>query len=210
MVVSAAPAAGQWCVGRPGSPAWVAGFEGGGVEYDLGSGVRGIEWGPELAHIRSRVAIAVGYRRVELVDLTEAQVTPHFGRGSLSVRMGSIGGVAVCATAHGGGSRFEAAGDDGTVMVGGLGLALAGRTIFDETPLHPFVEVRGLAARSTAEVLGVAIDEAGYSVGVEAGITAYLGRAAVRLTGSLDGFAPGLGLTPYASRAIRLGIGFHL
>jgi hypothetical protein len=199
-----APAAAERCEGAP--TGWGAGVEVAGVRHDVAGGVSGIEWGPDLVHAGGRVSARLGYRRVEL----DRRVTPHVVRGSVSMGLGSLLGARLCATLHGGGTRFSADGDSGTVLAGGAGLAVVGRTRVGETPVFPFLEVRGLGARSAGTVLDMSAEGTGLSLGLEAGARARLGRVGLRAAASLDGFAGGLGVTPYPGRSLRFGADYAL
>lgn len=117
------------------------------------------------------------------------------------------GGLTVCAVAHGGAARLSAEDVGTTVIAGGLGLRLARPLAPGGVPMWVHGEVRGLGARATGNILGVDVDEMGLSLGVAAGVRAALGRVAISLTGSLDGFDAGLGLTPYPRSAAEMGLG---
>jgi hypothetical protein len=202
LTVLPVPAAAEWCGQlRPGM---AAGLEAGGIRYSVADGVSGVEWGPELALGGSRIAGRMGYRQVVLRDV---DVRTHVVRGSARVALGSVLGVGLCATLHGGGTRFATGADHGTVVAGGAGAALT-RAGADGAPVSPFFEVRGLAARSSGSILDIATDATGLSLGVEAGVHARLGRVQMRASGSVDGFAAGLGVTPYPERGLRVGLAY--
>jgi hypothetical protein len=194
----------QGCQAFPAG--WGAGLEVGGVRHDVAGGVSGIEWGPDLMHAGGRVSARLGYRRVDL----GRRVTPHVVRGSVSTGLGSLLGARLCATVHGGGTRFSGDGDSGTVLAAGAGLAVAGRTRVGETPVFPYLELRGLGARSAGTVLDVSVEGTGLSLGLEAGARVRRGRLGLRAAASLDGFAGGLGVTPYAGRSLRVGADYAL
>jgi hypothetical protein len=180
-----------------------AGLEAGAVRYDVAGGLTGVEWGPDAVIAGARLTARAGYRRI---DLRDGGPTPHVVRGTLRSALASVLGMPVCAAIHGGGSRFSGDGDEGTVLAGGAGAGTVRQVMLAGARVLPFLEVRGLAATSSGTILGVTIDGSGLSLGIEAGATARVGRVQVRGSGSLDGFAPALGVTPYPARALRFGL----
>jgi hypothetical protein len=149
------------------------------------------------------LAARLGYRQV---FLEESDVTPHLLRLSIGSTIPVGGGWRLCLAAHGGGSRASGEAGDGTVVAGGAGLGVAHGIVMDGVRVVPFLEARGLAAQSTGTVLGLATDGSGLALGVEGGAVAHIGRLHLRATAALDGFAAGLGATPYPASAIRLGL----
>lgn len=201
--LTAAPAAGQSCA--PGDGAWV-GLEAGAVHHDVAGGTGGLEWGVG-AGIGSRLAAArVSVYRTEL---SGAPATPTTVRLAAHRSVLELGAWRLCATLHAAGSRFTTESDRGSVLAGGAGMGVARALVLAGIPVTPFLEGRGLGARSEATILDMDTEATGFSLGVEAGAAAALGRALIRVTGSLDGFAPGLGATPYPARALRLGLAYR-
>lgn len=203
LVASPGPTSAQSCT--TASAGWSAGPVAGAVEYDVAEGLSGVDWGVEVGQGGDRLATRIGYGRVEL---SNGRVTPQVVRGSARGPVAEIRGVQLCVAVHGGGSRFASDDDHATTLAGGLGLGLAGRTVLGTTPVVPYLEVRGLGARTSGEVLDLSLEGTGWSVGAEAGAVAGFGRVELRVSGSLDGLAAGLGVTPYAARALRLGAAY--
>jgi hypothetical protein len=205
LAAALAPAGGaaQACDPAPGG--WV-GLEAGRVTYDVAGGLSGFEWGADAGIGTRTVTARLGYRRVELEG---SEVTPHLVRLSLRRTIPVGGGWRICLSALGGGSRFSAEAGDGSVVAGGAGVGIAHGLIIDQVRVVPFLELRGLTARSTGTVLDLDTDASGLSLGAEGGATAYAGRLHIRVTGSLDGFAAGLGVTPYPASAVRVGRGYR-
>jgi opacity protein-like surface antigen len=202
-LLAPASAAAQAC--GPGPGGWV-GVEAGRVGYDVAGGITGYEWGADAGIGTRSLAARLGYRRV---DLEESGVTPHLLRAALRSALPAGGGWRFCLAAHGGGSLFSGDAGEGTVVAGGVGLGIAYDLRVDQVLVVPFVEARGLAARSTGTVLGLDTDATGLSLGVEGGAIAHVGRLHIQATASLDGFAAGLGVTPFPASAIRLGLGYR-
>lgn len=198
-----APTAAQTC--GPAGGGWV-GLEAGRVTYDVAGGITGYEWGADMGIGSRSLAARLGYRQV---SLEESDVTPQVLRLSVGSTVPVGAGWRLCLAAHGGGSRVSGEAGDGTVVAGGAGLGVAHALVLDGVRMVPFVEARGLAAQSTGTVLGLATDAAGLSLGVEGGAVAHIGRLHIRATAALDGFAAGLGVTPYPASAIRLGLGYR-
>jgi opacity protein-like surface antigen len=202
-LLAPASAAAQAC--GPGAGGWV-GVEAGRVGYDVAGGITGYEWGADAGIGTRSLAARLGYRRL---DLEDSGVTPHLLRASLRSALPVAGGWRLCLAAHGGGSVFAGDAGDGTVVGGGVGLGIGHDLSVGQVLVVPFVEARGLAARSTGTVLGLDTDATGLSLGVEGGAIAHAGRLHVQATASLDGFAAGLGVTPFPASAIRLGLGYR-
>jgi hypothetical protein len=202
-VLAPAPAAAQACGSTGGG--WV-GIEGGRVTYDVAGGITGYEWGADVGIGTRSLAARLGYRQV---SLEESDVTPQLLRLSVGSTIPVGGGWRLCLAAHGGGSRVSGDAGDGTVVAGGAGLGIAHGIMMDGIRVVPFLEARGLAAQGTGTVLGLETDGSGLSLGVEGGAVAHMGRLHIRATAALDGFAAGLGVTPYPASAIRLGLGYR-
>ncbi|MDX1675548.1 MAG: hypothetical protein R3314_12195, partial [Longimicrobiales bacterium] len=190
------PAAAQQC--GPGSAVGgAAGYAG----YAVAGGIDGAQYGADAS-------IAVGSGTLQLsgrlVALEGAAPDPVLGRGRATYPLVAVRGVALCGDAHAGVSRFAVADDTGVVLAGGLGVTLEpART----GTVRPWLSVRGLGGRATGTVLGVDTDATGLAVGVEAGLELELGPVAVRLSGARDGFAGGLGPTPYPETSLALAVG---
>jgi hypothetical protein len=197
-----APVPARVCSG-PAAP-WL-GLEVGAVGYEVTDRSRGLEWGVAGGLRAGATSFRAGYHRIHL---TGASATPHAVRAMARRGLLDIGPATLCATVHGGGSHFVAGDDRATVLAGGVGLEASGTLMAGVVAVTPFVEARGLGARSQATILGVSDDATGFSLGVDGGAEAALGRARVRLAGSLEGLAPGLGITPYAGRAVRLTVAY--
>lgn len=183
--------------------AWV-GAAGGYAHYDVAGGTNATEVGADLGLHLGGVAFQAGYRRI----LPESGIADPDGvRLSLGIPVMDVVGLGVCLVGHGGGTRYAAEGETGTTAVGGFGLRLE-RSLASGRVL-PFVEVRALGASLTGEALGIDVDATGYSVGGEGGVEAALGGLRVAGAVSVDGFDPGLGVTPYPALGIRLGLGLR-
>lgn len=203
LALAPAAGAGQSC--GAGTGAW-AGLEAGRVGYDVAGGITGFEWGADAGIDGSPVAARVGYRRV---DLDESDVTPQLLRGSLFYTLPMAGRWQICLTAHGGGSRFSGEWGEGTVLAGGGGLAIRRALLIDDVLVAPYLEARGLSARNTGTALDVDAEASGLSLGLAGGAVAQVGRVHIGASGSRDGFAGGLGVTPYPAWALRLGVGYR-
>jgi hypothetical protein len=184
----------------PPARGWIVGAEAGATWYDVVGGLQGVEWGPDLGRAGDRVILRVGYRQL---TLSNSDVSPQTARGSLQVIAATTDEARLCFTVHGGGTRFTSGDDHGDVLVGGLGISVAARTALGGL-LVPFIEARGLAGRSSGQVLDLELDETGLSLGVEGGATARLSRLQIRVTGSFDALSPTLGVTPYPKHAVRV------
>lgn len=192
----AAPLAAQRCgILLEGSSATVTGA-GGYARYDIGSD--GVLGGGDLAVAAGPVGLQAGYRAgpfdPDPVHLVNAVMAAPILRAE---------SMALCGTLHGG-LAMASVGDDSTnSLAGGAGLRLA----LGNGGVASYVEVRGLAARTSGDVWGVDVDLAGYSIGGEAGIQAALGSFTLRLVGALDGLDGGLGVTPYPGATAQVGLG---
>lgn len=195
LLLAPTTAAAQACGILPG-----VAVAGGYVSYPVAGGTSGMAVGADVALDVSSVAAEVGYRRI-LLDGDAAD--PDVLRAVVAYPAVRVEGVAICAVAHGGMTRFTYESDTGMVAAGGLGVRLSPAGV---STLRPYLSVRGLGARATGTVLGLDVDASGLSVGAEAGVTAVLGPAAVRVSGTLDGFDDGLGITPYPGTSAELAI----
>lgn len=173
--------------------------------YDVAGGSRGLEWGVVGGLVFGPTSLRAGYHRIHL---EHAAATPHAVRVVAQRRLLDVGPLSVCAGLHAAGSRFDTGEDRGTVLAGGLGLGLSAPVTVGGTAVTSFLEGRGLGARSHATILGVSTEETGFSLGLEAGAAVAVGRARIRVAGALDGFAPGLGVTPYPAQAVRVTVAY--
>lgn len=198
---AAAPVAAQSCGLVDGTGAAVAL---GAASYDVA------DLSGPLVGLDAGVALAPGSVRVGYRTLLLDGPDPHIGRvaGAIPIPFAPAG-TAICAMGHGGVSRLAVGGEANTVVAGGLGLRLVHPISIGGVRARPYAEVRGLAASSSGSILGVDVAETGMALGVEGGIRAAVGRFTLSLTGSLDGFAAGLGLTPYPNGAGELGLGIR-
>lgn len=195
LVLAPAAGAAQACGIVPGVSAG-----GGYVSYRVAGGTSGVALGGDVALDISPVTAQVGYRRI-LLDGDAAD--PDVIRAVVAYPAVRLEGVAICGVVHGGLTRFTYDSDAGAVLAGGLGVAVSP---VGASPLRPYLSVRGLGARATGTVLGLDVDASGLSVGVEAGVTALVGPAAVRVSGTVDGFDDGLGITPYPNTSAELAV----
>jgi hypothetical protein len=180
-----------------------AGPEVGVVSHDIGPRVDGAEVGLSAGVGSRRTTAQINVNRTELSDATGS---PTALRATMERHIVTVRSWSVCGTGHAAASRFVAGEDSGDVLAGGLGISLARPFVLGGAPLRAFVEGRGLGARSQATILDTPTESTGLSAGWEAGVSAALGPVRFRVAGSMDGFAPGLGATPYPARALRLGI----
>lgn len=203
--------------GAPLDPAAAQGCgltQGTGADLMLGvttHNIRGGLSGPTLGAGAS-FAMPVGSGRVEFGRTFLDGPDPDVARlaGALPLPLPLLlhpGDLTVCVVAHGGAARLSAEDVGTTVIAGGLGLRLAHPLAPARVPMLVYGEVRGLGARATGSILDVDVDETGLSLGVAAGVRSALGRVTISLTGSLDGFDAGLGLTPYPRSAVEMGLG---
>lgn len=195
LVLAPAVGAAQACGIIPGVSA-----AGGYASYAVAGGTSGAALGGDLALDLSSVAAQVGYRRI-LLEGDGAD--PDVIRAVLAYPAADFEGVTICGVAHGGLARFTFESDAGSVLAGGLGVTLSRA---GAGSVRPYLSVRGLGARAAGTVLGLDVDASGLSVGVEAGITAMVGQAAVRVSGTVDGFDDGLGVTPYPGASAELAV----
>jgi hypothetical protein len=181
-------------------------MEASAIEYGVAGGVSGVAWGLDATMGSGRVSGQVGYQRITLRRTT---TSPHALRASLRMPVAVVGGWSLCGVGHAGGTRWVADAGQGTVLAGGIGLSLYRAVAIGGATVVPFDEARGLGARGTGTALDVDMDATGLSFGVEAGASIPLGRLELRLTGSMDGFAAGLGVTPYPDRSLRVAMGYR-
>jgi hypothetical protein len=200
LVVTPRPASSQGC--GPGPGFWT-GAGAGLVQYDVAGGIDGFEYGVDAGLGSRAVRFEVGVRQT---SLEHATATPTTVRGALRYGVSGDSGWNFCLVGHGGASRFTADEDEATVAVWGGGIELARASAPSYVRFIPFIEARGLMARSTGTLLGLEVEEEGRSFGVEAGAIFRLDRVQIRASASVDGLAEGLGVTPYPNRAVRVGL----
>lgn len=166
---------------------------------------------------------ATSFRAVPLEVRAGARGTLLDGADALMVRAVAaapipvpyLGRFRLCGTVHGGASRVSPEGWDATSLAGGIGLRLAGSLGIPggngtgARRVEPYLEVRGLGAWTTGTLFGAELGKGGLSVGGAAGVTAAVGRVTVRAAGTVDGFDPGLGFTPYPALAAELAVGYR-
>lgn len=176
------------------------------VHYEFGDGTDGLELGAELRWRGSDTeAVLHPYR----VSVDGALTAPLGIRGGVSIRVLELLGVTTCANLMGGAARFAWEDDSGQTVAGGAGLTLATTLSLGAAALTPYLGARGLAAATTGEILGLELDGSGGSVGLEGGATVTAGRLDFRASVAFDGFAGGLGATPYPGRAARLAVSWR-
>ena len=179
------------------------------VHYGVSNGVDGVELGGELGASFAPVAVTVGYHRL---DLERGEIDPDVIRGRIAVRIPTSDDFEYCGSVFGGMSLMsppDGGGTDARVVAGGAGLHVARPLPRGAGVLRPFAGIRGGAASSSGEVLGLDVSETGYSFGGDVGAVADIGRFTARAEASFDGFAPALGISPYPDRAFRLAAGFR-
>lgn len=177
------------------------------VHYSVGNGLDGLELGGELHAGFAPVTATVGYHRL---DLERGEIDPDVIRGRVSVRIPTGDGFEYCGSVFGGVSLMSPAEDGGTdaqVLAGGVGLHIARPLPLGGGVLRPFAGLRGGAASSSGEVLGLDVSETGYSFGGDVGAILDLRRFFVRAEAAFDGFASALGISPYPDRAFRISAG---
>lgn len=189
-----APGAAQTCGLVPGVSA-----AGGYVHYPVAGGTSGAAIGGELAVEVRPAVVQLGYRRM-LLEGDGAD--PDVARAVVAYPAYRLAGLDLCAVGHAGVTRFTLDSDAGWLVAGGIGATLASA----DGPLQPYVSVRGLGARTVGTVLGLDVEASGLSLGVEAGLAAVFGPAALRLSGTVDGFDDGLGVTPYPGQSAELAL----
>lgn len=175
-------------------------LSGGYASYRVSGGTSGVTVGADVAIEATSLGVQLAYRRVMLDGET---ADPDVVRAAVTYPVIRLAGIDLCAVGHGGVARFSFEGDAGAVMAGGIGATLAPSMA---GPVQPFLSVRGLGARTTGTVLGLEIDASGLSFGAEAGIALLFGPAAIRVSGTLDGFDDGLGITPYPGHSAELAV----
>lgn len=180
---------------------------GGAARYAVADGLSGPSLGADATLALPVLSLRASYRRVLLADATP---DPDIGRLAVAARLPlKVPWFTICGTGHAGVAALPLDGEATTVMAGGLGLLVARAFPVELGRLVPFLEVRGLAARTAGTVFGVEIDATGLSLGVEGGVRAVFGPLTLRLSGSADGFDDGLGLTPYPAAAGEVGVGLR-
>lgn len=175
----------------------------GTASYDIGDGVSGPTFG-----VGAAVAAGASGARLDFMRAGLGDPNPDIIRGAAAIRLFPLpGGTAVCATWQGGSAFLDVDGERSSVVAGGLGLRFARAAAPGALRLEPYVEVRGLAARSAGTILGVEVAASGLAVGVEGGLSARIGRVTAALSAALDGFDGGMGITPYPSAAVQAVLG---
>lgn len=176
---------------------------GGYADYDIAGGTGGPAIGADVTVDAGTAGLRLGVRTIVLEgDAPD----PLLARAQAALPVTTFAGWAVCGDIHAGVSQFSFSDDSGTVLAGGLGLTVAPAA---PGTIRPWISVRGLAGWATGRILDFDVSETGLSVGVEAGITARAGPLSVRLAGARDGFAGGLGTTPYPALSAELAVGYH-
>ena len=198
LALGPAAAAGQLACGVRGAE---VGVEAGLVRYAMGGGASGLELAAGAGFGTERVAARVS---AGVVDLNDSQLDPTVVRGAVGVPIGEMGEWGVCVTGDAGLSWFGDFQDDASVIAGGGGVSLARPFRLGPAAAVLSLEGRALAASATGSMLGLTISATGLSLGAAAGVAAAFGPAVIRLVASADGFATGLGPTPYPHQAIRL------
>lgn len=180
------------------------------ASYRTGGGVSGVSYGVDGSaglEALGGVSMRAGYRGVNLNGRRA-----DLGRIAVGVPLPlpfATGPIAVCGVGHAGVAKLPVRDAGTTVLAGGAGLRLATRLALGAAWAVPYAELRGLAARSTGTLLGVDVEADGLAMGLEAGVAATLGRGTLRLAAAVDGFADGLGVTPYPSATAEVGIGIR-
>lgn len=202
--VGSVPAAAQTTCGDGGGVA--VRLLGAAVEYDIAGGTSGTELGLEgdarVGASRVRLAAAT-------VLLERGRTDPLLARAEILVPLVSVLGIRLCGGALAGASRLSAGADRSTAVVGGLGATIARSVPLGPLRLSAFLQVRGLAGAVTGEALDSPLEAQGLAVGGTGGLWLEIGRVGLRAEGSLDGFDPGLGPTPFPVRAIRVAAGLR-
>lgn len=196
----AGTAAAQSCGIVGGSGVEVAG---GAASYQVADGLSG-----STLELGATAALPPGSARVDYVQVRFEGPDPRIGRfaGAMPLPLRPFG-TSICAVAHAGASSLSVNAETSTVVAGGAGLRLARPVSVAGVEARPYGEVRGLWGRTGGTLLGVELGASGLAVGVEGGVRATRGHFTMAVSGSVDGFSKGLGLTPYPATAIRLGIG---
>lgn len=198
-----APGAAHTCGEPDGVTGWV---HVAAVDHRVAGRVNGLELGAGATLPVAAGALSVGGHRARLSGAPAAPVTL---RAAFRRPVTEVAEWQVCGAAHAAASWFSADAGSGHVLVGGPGIQLSRPIRLGDAMVVPHIEARGLAARAAGTVLDEDVDGTGLSLGVEAGALAWRGRWTVLARASLDGFAPGLGATPYPARAVRLGLGYR-
>jgi hypothetical protein len=176
-----------------------------GVHHAAAGGVRGVEVGPAGE-------AAVGSARLGLeafrTELETGDASPMGVRGTARIPMAGAAGWLLCTAAHGGATRTSADAGSTLVVAAGVGVGVFGPEL-GAFRVRPHIEARGLGARTSGSILGMDAAGTGFSAGATAGATTIFDRVLISLAGSVDGFAGGLGVTPYPGRALRLGVGYR-
>jgi hypothetical protein len=201
--LAAAAGSAQTC----GVPArFMVGVESGLARHAASGGVDGAEWGAVASAGSRGLSLEMAVQRTALGG---AESTPHAGRVTLRHSVASLRNWEICVAGHGGASWYGADTGSGRVVAGGAGIRAGRPVAAGATGIIPHVEARGLVARADGTVFDIDVEGAGLSLGVEAGVTGHFRRALARATASADGFAAGLGVTPYPAVAVRLSVGYR-
>lgn len=201
VVIAPASAEGQGCgLAAPGASVSASV---GGASYEVAGGLSGVSIGADAGYGGAMGSLGAAYRTIRLDG-----DNPHIGRlsGAVPVPV-ALGATTVCAVGHAGIASLTVLDETSTVLAGGAGLRVAGSVAMAGGSAVPYAELRGLGARSGGRLLGTDMDATGFALGGGVGVRAAFGRITIAGAAFMDGFARGLGLTPYPSRTVELGLG---
>lgn len=198
-LLAASTAAAQACR----APTAVA-LTGGFAAYDVAGGTAGPALGVQAAFPVGALSVRVAYHH----GLLEGGAPdPNVIRAAAAYPAAEVYGLAVCADALVGLTRFSARGNTGVSVAGGMGGTL---TLADAGALRPYLSVRGLVGLTTGTILDETVNGVGAAVGVEAGVEARVGALVLRLSAARDGLDDGLGATPFPNTSVQLAVGWRL
>ncbi len=181
----------------------------GAAAYDVAGGLAGPTLGAGAALALSAGALRADYVHVRL-DGPDPRILRLTGAVPLPLPLPprrAAEGAVLCAVAHGGGALLAVDRETSSVLAGGAGLQLVRPFALGAVRTRPYAEVRGLWGKAGGTLLGVELGGSGIALGGEVGVRASVGRFTLAVTGSVDGFSEGLGLTPYPTRALGAGVG---